>query len=193
MLTLLLTYIDDEEDKKLFERIFNQNRKQMITLANSILHNKEDAEDVVHDVFLRIAIKYMNVIRKINCEQDMRNYLLKATKHTSINLLRKRKSDNVSLDEVVDFHATGLQNLSDITFIDTICNHSEYEQVILAMNMLNEKYRDVLYYHFVLELSVKETSLVLRQTLSATKKQLVRGKKMLIDSLNVEGVKRNGN
>lgn len=188
MLTLFLTYIDDDDDKILFERIFNQNRKQMVTLANSILHNEQDAEDVVHDVFLRIAIKYMNVIRKINCEQDMRNYLLKATKHTSINLLRKRKSDNISLDEVVDFEATRLQKLSDTTFIDTICKHSEYEQVILGMKMLNEKYRDVLYYHFVLELSVNETASVLKQTVSATKKQLVRGKKMLIDSLNLEGI-----
>ena len=62
MLALFLVYIDDEDDKKLFEKLFYNYRKQMTILANSIVHNEADAEDVVHDVFLRIAIRHMDII-----------------------------------------------------------------------------------------------------------------------------------
>ena len=58
MLALYLAYLDDDNDKKLFEDIFVSYRKQMVTFAISILGNENDAQDVVSDVFLKIAQKY---------------------------------------------------------------------------------------------------------------------------------------
>ena len=81
MLALYLAYLDDENDKKLFEEIFYAYRKQMVTLALSILNNENDAEDAVHNVFLRIAQKNWNTVRTIENKTDLRNYLLKATKN----------------------------------------------------------------------------------------------------------------
>ena len=57
MLALFLTYLDDENDKRLFEEMFYSYRKQMLSFSISILKNKDDAEDAVHNVFLRIAQK----------------------------------------------------------------------------------------------------------------------------------------
>ena len=74
MLTLYLTLLDDEEDKNLFENLYYSYRKQMITVAQSVLQDSSDAEDAVHEVFLRIAVKYMDMIRSTN---------LKRTVHTS--------------------------------------------------------------------------------------------------------------
>ena len=45
MLIFYLTFIDDFEDRKLFENLFNKYRKQMVYMAISIIHNKDDAED----------------------------------------------------------------------------------------------------------------------------------------------------
>lgn len=52
--------------------------------------------------------------------------------------------------------------------------------------MLEPKYRDVLYYHFVMEVPVPELAKTLNQSLAATKKQLVRGKKRLLQLLEEE-------
>lgn len=57
MLALFLTYLDDENDKILFEEMFYSYRKQMLSFSISILKNKDDAEDAVHNVFLHIAQK----------------------------------------------------------------------------------------------------------------------------------------
>ena len=43
MLALYLAYLDDDKDKELFEEIFNSHKNQMVTLAFSMLDNKNDA------------------------------------------------------------------------------------------------------------------------------------------------------
>ena len=188
MLTLFLTFIDDEDDKKLFEKIFYDYRKQMTYLALSIVNNEADAEDVVHDVFLRIAIRNMDVVRKINYSKDMRNYLLKATKNTALNLIKKRKQVSISLDTINEYAIDGIEDYPDDSFLELICKRNDYEQVVNAIRRLGDKYRDALYYHYVLELTVGETANSLNQTVAATKKQLVRGKKILLKLLDVKGV-----
>ena len=186
MLALFLAYLDDDKDKELFEKIFNTYKNQMMSLAMSMLKNESDAEDVVGDVFLRIAQKCFDVVRSIENENDLRNYLLKATKNTAINKINLKKKDNVSLDTVVEHNMDVSQELSDDNFIELICNKIDYEQLLEAIMKLDEKYRDVLYYHFVMELTVPQTAKSLNRSLTTTKKQLVRGKKLLLDLLNIK-------
>lgn len=193
MLALYLAYLDDDNDKRLFEKIYNSYKKQMVTLVVSILNNNDDAEDTVGDVFLRIAQKNFDVVRGIKNDIDLRNYLLKATKNTSINKINTKKKDNVSLDTVVEYNMDKIKELSDDTFIEFVCNRIDYDKIIEAIKSLSEKYRDVLYYHFVMELSIPQTAKSLNQTLSTTKQRLVRGKKLLLNYLVLKGDENNGN
>ncbi len=193
MLALYLAYLDDANDQRLFEDIYYSYRKQMVTLALSILGKKEDAEDAVSKVFVRIAEKNWDVVRGIKSDTDLRNYLLKATKNTSLNMIKARKKENVSLDTISEYYLEGIEELSDDSFLEVICNRVEAEKVKKTILQMNEKYRDVLYYHFVMGLTVPETAKSLNQTVAATKKQLVRGKKMLLKMLGIEGVETNGN
>lgn len=191
MLALYLAYLDDDNDKELFEEIFNSYKKQMVILAESLLKNEDDAEDVVGDVFLRIAQKNWDIVRGIKNETDLRNYLLKATKNTSLNMIKAKKKDNISLDTVSEYNINDIEELSDNTFLEMICNKFEYNKIIEAIQSLDTKYRDVLYYHFVLDLTVPQTAKSLNQTLTTTKKQLVRGKKILLSLLETQGVENN--
>lgn len=184
MLIFCLTFIDDFEDKKLFENLFNTYRKQMVYMAMSIIHNKDDAEDIVHDVFLNIAQRQMPIIKTIKDNEDMRNYLLKATKNKALNRNRDRKKDNVSIDSIIEYSN---ESMTDGEFIDRICRESEYEQVISAIESMDNIYRNSLYYHFVLEIPIQAVSKILNQSISTTKKQLVRGKKRLIALLEMKG------
>lgn len=193
MLALYLAYLDDDNDQKLFEDMFLSYRKQMVTFAVTILGNEDDAQDAVGDVFLRIAQKNWDVVRDIKNETDLRNYLLKATKNTSINKIKTKKKENVSLDTIMEYDMDGIEDLSDDTFLEVICNKYEYDKVVQAIKLLNEKYRDAMYCHYVMEMTVLQTAKSLNQTLSATKQQLVRGKKMLLSLLGKKGDEKNGN
>ena len=193
MLALYLAYLDDDNDQKLFEDMFLSYRKQMVTFAVTILGNEDDAQDAVGDVFLRIAQKNWDVVRDIKNETDLRNYLLKATKNTSLNKIKTKKKENVSLDTIIEYDMEGIEDLSDDTFLELICNKYEYDKVVQAIKLLNEKYRDAMYCHYVMEMTVPQTAKSLNQKLSATKQQLVRGKKMLLSLLSKKGVEKDGN
>lgn len=188
MLALYLTYLDDANDKRLFEDIYYAYRKQMVSLALSILKQKEDAEDAVGSVFLRIVERHWQTVCDIKTDADLRNYLLKATKNTCLNMLRDHKRVTASIDTVSEFDLSGIQTVSDDEFVEAICTRIEAEQITNAIEKLGEKYRNVLYYHFVLELSMAETAQLLDQTVPTTQKQLVRGKKMLLKMLGVKGI-----
>ena len=193
MLALYLAYLDEENDIKLFEEIYNSYKNQMVTLALSILKSNEDAEDIVNDVFLNIAQKNFDVVRSIKNNVDLRNYLLKATKNTALNKINVKKRENVSLNTVDEYKIDKIALLSDDDFLDVICNKINYNEIIEAIKSLSDKYRDVLYYHFVLELSIPQTAKSLNQTLSTTKQRLVRGKKLLLNLLGLKGDENNGN
>ena len=193
MLALYLAYLDDDNDQKLFEDMFLSYRKQMVTFAVTILGNEDDAQDAVGDVFLRIAQKNWDVVRGIDNETDLRNYLLKATKNTSLNKIKGKKKENVSLDTIIEYDMEGIEDLSDDTFLEVICNKFEYDKVVEAIHSLNEKYRDAMYCYYVMEMTASQTAKSLNQKLSATKQQLVRGKKMLLSLLSKKGVEKDGN
>ena len=184
MLIFCLNLIDDSDDKELFENLFYAYRKQMIYLAMSYVHNKNDAEDIVHDVFLNIAQKHIAIIKTIKNDNDIRNYLLKATKNTAINKIRAKRKNNIDLDSISESKS---EAINDNDFIDAICKKSEYDQIVSAIGSLDEIYRNSLYYHFVLEIPINQVAKILHQPVSTTQKQLVRGKKKLLDLIESKG------
>ena len=182
MLALYMTFIDDENDKEKFEKIYYAHRRQMAALALSIVHSETDAEDIVHEVFLTVATKHMPTINRIANETDIRNYLLKATKNTSLNWQNKNKRilyvENNEVYEKSDMELDELEKY--------LCQRMEYERVLEAIKCLEPRYRDVLYHHYVMETPVPQIAKTFHQSVSATKKQLVRGKKKLLQLLEGE-------
>ena len=190
MLMFYLSLIDDQDDQIKFEEIYNLYRKQMLLVANSILHNESDAEDIIHDVFVCIATKRMAFIRGIESSEDLRNYLLKSAKNAALNETKKKSRSNVSLDSISEYD---LDDIPDDTFIDLVSDKAEYNKIVEVMLTMDEPYKDILYYHFVLEMSVPAAAKHLNRNVATAKKQLVRGKKILLDKLGIKGDSENGN
>gem|GEM_PF-4323344 len=55
MISLYLNIIDNEQDKDKFEQLYLTYKHDMYAVAYHILYNQFDAEDAVHDAFIRIA------------------------------------------------------------------------------------------------------------------------------------------
>lgn len=183
MLVLYMSFIDDESHRRLFEEIYINYRKQMFLVARSVLGNDSDAEDIVYDVFLKIAKKHMVRISKIESDVDLRNYLLKATKHTSLDYLRKRRHERISSDAEIYADMPDTTDMMDDAFVEKICNKIEYERILSSIASLKDIYREVMYYHFVLGLSVPEVAKLMECKVSTVKQRLVRGKKILYAQL----------
>lgn len=183
MLAFYLSLIDNENDKIRFEEVYYTYKKQMAYLANSILHNHHDAEDVVHDVFCSVASSHIEVISKTSNENDVRTYLLRSVRNASISVLRKKKVR-------IDYENAKRREMAIIKnddFIDQVCAKTEYEKIVELIDTLESKYRDVLYYHLVLDLSVKETAEILGRETNTVRQQLLRGKNMVVAMLSEKG------
>lgn len=183
MLALYMSLIDDEKHRRLFEEIYINYRKQMFLVARSVLRSDSDAEDIVHDVFLKIAKKHMARISKIEKDTDLRNYLLKATKHAALDHWRKHRRERMAAGAEFEAVVLDVVDLTDDAFIEKICNSIEYERIVSAIASLKDIYREVMYYHFVMDLSVPEVAKLLDCKVSTVKQRLVRGKKILYTQL----------
>lgn len=175
MLALYMSFIDDEDDRAKFEIIYHTYRKRMLLAADSVLHNKDDAEDVVHDTFIKIA-RNMKSIEDPKSNKTL-SYVIKATKNNAINLLNKNEKRNelIKLDDV--------ENMTDEQFFEKLSLTESYEEIVTAIRNLNDTYRDVMFYHFVEEMKIKDIADLLGKKNSAVQQQLIRGKKKLLKIL----------
>lgn len=77
---------DNQDLYLLFETLFKEHYDSLANYAFSILGTREDAEDVVQDVFIKI---WQNTPQVINTPQ-VKFYLLTAVKNNCISCLRKQ-------------------------------------------------------------------------------------------------------
>lgn len=92
-----LAAIGDEKEQSIFKQIYDIYHRLMLYIADSILHNKQDAEDVVQEAFLSIAQN----ISKISEPESKRtkSFIATITANKAINLYNsKSKSKIVDID-----------------------------------------------------------------------------------------------
>lgn len=180
MLLFYLGVIESDDGKRTFEYYYVTYRRHMFIAAQSVLHNESDAEDAVHNAFLGIA-KHIDILLSAD-ESKGRCYCIKAAKNAALNIARKnsRTDSAVSIEDMYD--------VADEKSFEEFIEKSEYEEVLDVIRNMDETYRDTLYLRYVMDMPVKKIAQVLERKESTVKQQLVRGKKMLINSLSREVV-----
>ena len=178
--------IDDAGNRLRFEEIYETYCRQMFFKANSILHDAQEAEDAVHDAFIGIA-RNMKTVASIANERDLRYYVLRAAENAAYNRARQTKQYR----QAVPLEAA--PHVSDGGFWDAVCSRLDYERMVKCITVMLRIYREVLYYHFVLELSMPEVAQSLDVKLATAKQRLVRGKKLLLQEMEKDGRFDHGN
>lgn len=175
VLLFYMSVIDNNDDRAKFEILYNKYRKRMVRTAFSVLKNKEDAEDAVHDTFIKIA-RNMRSIGDPDSGETL-SYVLKAVKNTAINLSQKNsiRNKHIQLEDI--------ENISDGQFLEKLHIQENYEEVVKVIRSLNDTYKDVLFYYFVRGMKAKDIADLLGRSNSAVQQQIIRGKKKLIEIL----------
>ena len=171
--------IDDAGNLARFEEIYEEYYQQMFFEAKQILQDTYEAEDAVQDAFIGIA-RNMKTVSTIKDAKDLRYYVLRAAENAAYNRTRQTKHYSAT----VPLHDAPF--VSDRSFWNKVCTQMDYERLVHLISELPPIYREVLYYHFVMEFSIPEVARGLDITLSAAKQRLVRGKKLLIQKVEGE-------
>ena len=171
MLIYYLQMLDTPEGKVRFEQIYLKYRGLMYRVADSILHNRQDAEDAVHNAFLKIIKKFSRF--QNTPAQDLASQIVVIARNEAISLLRKRKGD-APLEE-----QDGLAEPSEAV--------SDYHALVDSFTRLPRTYRAVMEMKLLLGYSDGEIAAKLGLSKSAVSTRVSRGRQMLRDIVEQEG------
>ena len=168
MLIYYLQMLDTPEEKVRFEQIYLKYRGLMYRVADSILHNRQDA---VHNAFLKIIKKFSRF--QNTPAQDLAPQIVVIARNEAISLLRKRKGD-APLEE-----QDGLAEPSEAV--------SDYHALVDSFARLPRTYRAVMEMKLLLGYSDGEIAAKLGLSKSAVSTRVSRGRQMLRDIVEQEG------
>ena len=179
MINLYLSVLETDEDRCQFEDIYRQYKNRMYKFAIGILHNNEDAEDVVQQSFLTIANNF-DKIKSFSCH-EMNSYIVIIIRNTSINLYNKNKRNSERSTELDE-----QQTAVEVDFFNNI----DYEHLVQIISRLPLIYKEILLLHYVEEFTVKQISAMLGISIDNVRKRTERAKKLL--KAELESGEQNG-
>lgn len=155
-----------------FYDIYNREYIRIYHIAMLYLKNKSDAEDAVHNVFL----KFMEKKIEFKDDKHEKAWFITATKNQCKDMLKNFWYRNIEFKSInlVPQEAENYENTDSV--------------VLQCIMKLPEKYREILYLYYYEENSVKEMSEILEKKESTLQSQLFYARKKLKELLLKEGV-----
>lgn len=170
-------------DLSAFEALVNRYERKIFRLGQNITQNREDAEDVMQDAFL----KSFEHLDKFHGDSRFYTWLVRITVNQALMKLRKRRPNQVSLDEPVETD----DDLMPREVEDWGPNPEQrYAQAELneiltqVINKLDPAFRVVFLLRDVEEFSTQETAELLGLSVPAVKSRLLRARLKLRQKLN---------
>lgn len=159
--------METDEEKNRLEFLYTEYKQLMFKTAVSILHNRELAEDAVHEAFLRV-IKNISKFSSFSCNENV-SYLVIIVRGIALNML-KQQNRTTELEEDIpsdeDVEAAAQINIS-------------YENVLRNVQKLSPSLKNVATLYYVHRLSEKEIAEMLDMKINTVRVSLMRARNIL--------------
>ncbi len=170
-------YLNGQKDA--FEFLYNKYKKRIEYFIFNIVRNYEEAEDIAQDVFIYV------MQNKMKENISFKYYIYMVAKSRAINHIKTEKRRT----EITEQYLHDFDNNIEKDILQFIAEEETRKEVIEAINLLDEKYKNAIFLVKIEGLSYEETSKILGQTLQNTKNLIHRGKKELRKILLKKGYK----
>ena len=167
---MYLSMVETEEQRSMVERLYIDHKQTMYHTAFAVLNNKQDAEDAVHEAFLRI-ITNIDKLAEIETAK-IKSFIIIIVKNIAIDIYRQRLQKDVSdapEDDNIEFSEVEQQ----------VLNSFEYEALNKAVGSLPETQRNVLILKYYHELSSADIASMLGITARAVNTRINRAENRL--------------
>ncbi len=151
--------------------LYNRYSPKMLSVCYRFAHNREDAEDMLQEGFIKIFSQMHTFGNRGAFEGWIRRIIV----HTCINILKKNKKFNESVDII---HATAVQVREE-----SVPSIVQAKQIVECIRMLPIGYRTVLNLYAIEGYSHREIGTMLDIEESTSRSQYTRAKAMLEDIL----------
>ena len=165
-----------------FERTMLPHLDSAYVLARFLVHNADDAEDLVHDAYLR-ALRYFASYRG----GDERSWLLTIVRRTCCRWL-KRQRTGPRLTEFDEYrHASTAPEAAPDSAVEQAALR---ESLLRAVEQLPLEFREAIVLRDLQGLSYRETADVLGVPIGTVMSRLARGRRRLQSVLPIEDFRR---
>lgn len=152
-----------KNDQIKFEAAYEKYADMLYRIALSYLNNADDAEDAVHDTFL----KYIHHLLRFRDEGHERAWLIRVTINRCKDLLKYQVHH--PLEDAMELAAPEAEN-----------------SMAALLSQLEVPYRMVMVLHYLEGFSVEETASITDLSASAVKMRLLRGRQLLKNMIEKE-------
>lgn len=184
MLPLMITAIENDDDRQLAAELYTRYRAVMLRRAGSILKEDDRAEEAVQEAMLRV-IRHLEKVRMIP-ENERAYYLAAVTQTAALDLYRRRQREQqntfTGYDESLD--APGPAEDGPMELL--LCR----EQAVLlrqCVALLPQRELDILNYRYLLELPHKEIARLMGLKPEHVRMLLTRAKRKLLLAYREKG------
>lgn len=174
-----------KHNKDALDQIYRKYEKYIYSICYNYTHSREDALDLVQDVF----IKMLKGIRTFDEKRPLLPWVKRITVNTCINFKRRQKK-TISLDEVMTDDGRSLKDAiaSQFNLEDFILFQDTSEMINDEIAKIEDKYRLPLILRHQHDMSYDEMSIYLELPLGTVKTNLFRGRKLLKEQLTKKGI-----
>lgn len=172
---LYMEYFEGKEE--VFELLYNKYKSKIQYFIFNIVKDYQKAEDITQEVFIYV---FQNQSKE---NYSFKNYLYLVAKSRAISYIETEKRR----DEISEKYLKNEGEFVSSDIAETIISEQTKKNLIDAINELEDKYKNAVYLTQIEELSYKDTSEILGETIQNTKNLVHRGKKQLRKNLVEKG------
>lgn len=182
MLTFILA-IEDIGKRDKMEELYITYRKELFYVSYQILHNYQDAEDIVQNAFIKIFC-HLDKIGEIKCKKT-RAYLVIIVRNLSFDRYNEKRRTMP-----IDFAEETMEEAdTQVSLEDYVLNLERGDELARALSKVNSVYSDILTLRYYYEYSIGEICDLLNITEDNVSVRLHRAKAALKKILSKGGVK----
>lgn len=160
-----------QNDPTAQRELYNRYSPKMLSVCYRFAHNREDAEDMLQEGFIKI----FSQMHTFGNRGAFEGWIRRIVVHTCINVLKKNKRFNESVDII---HATAVQVREE-----SVPSIVQAKQIVECIRILPIGYRTVLNLYAIEGYSHREIGTMLDIEESTSRSQYTRAKAMLEDIL----------
>ena len=136
------------KDEEAFQKIYNAYVKLIYHIAYSYTYNKEDAEDIVSEVFMKV----MHSIHSYQENGKFKEWISMITRNVSLNFITRDKNKDIFKD--------------DERIQREKCNHSSNNEMIMMFEeFLDKDTTSIMILRFIYNYKFKDIAVILNMTI----------------------------
>jgi RNA polymerase sigma factor (sigma-70 family) len=160
-------------NEKDLDQLLEEFYPTLLLYGISLTRSKSEAEDLVQEAIYRFLLVYDQFE-----DQNLKGWFIRVMRNYFFDKKREEKNKKKVQGKIIVFYQESVEDA-----LSVFLRKKEHESLYNALDLLNNPYREILVFHYFLEMSVKEIAAITGYKISNIKVILYRGRKMLKEAL----------